>query len=96
MQIAEFRSPLDDKVLLTMKNIIQYVLLSGVYKVLSILKSFPPPYFPNLKSFPIHVWGRTSGQGPTAHILDVQPVNPYDGLKVLFGPLYGPIILLQN
>ena len=34
--------------------------------------------------------GRSRWLRPKAHILDDPLGNPYDGLKVLFGPPYGP------
>ena len=34
--------------------------------------------------------GRSRRLRPKAHILDDPLGNPYDGLKVLFGPPYGP------
>ena len=36
--------------------------------------------------------GRSRRLRPKAHILDDPLGNPYDGLKVLFGPPYGPYI----
>ena len=36
--------------------------------------------------------GRSRRLRPKAHIFDDPLGNPYDGLKVLFGPPYGPYI----
>ena len=43
-----------------------------------------------IRSLSVNIKGRRRRLRLKAHILDDPLGNPYDGLKVLFGPPYGP------